>query len=209
MPWRRANRDPRSAEIVIQIGAVARSGMWTSGGGIVIHEGRSSLWDGGRRKCSECRKWFRPEPTAAGHQKTCCAKCRLERRRRLARKRRLGDLEACREDEKQRQRRHRAAARSKAKGDAAPDERHAPASAGGHAPASAPGHAPASAGGHAPASARNHWNSQPVLAEIVDKVLDLSRATLERELAKNIENFVEKVAHFGGGGPVSPTTLTR
>ena len=187
----------------------------------------------GRRKCSECRKWFRPEPTAAGHQKTCCAKCRLERRRRLARKRRLGDLEACREDEKQRQRRHRAAARSKAKGDAAPDERHAPASApghapasadghapasagghapasaDGHAPASADGHAPASAGGHAPASARNHWNSQPVLAEIVDKVLDVSRATLERELAKNIENFVEKVAHFGGGGPVSPTTLTR
>jgi hypothetical protein len=163
----------------------------------------------GRRKCSECRKWFRPEPTAAGHQKTCCAKCRLERRRRLARKRRLGDLEACREDEKQRQRRHRAAARSKAKGDAAPDERHAPASAPGHAPASADGHAPASAGGHAPASARNHWNSQSVLAEIVDKVLDVSRATLERELAKNIENFVEKVAHFGGGGPVSPTTLTR
>jgi hypothetical protein len=47
------------------------------------------------------------------------------------------------------------------------------------------------------------------LAEIVDKVLEVSRATLERELAKNIEQFVEKVAHCGGGGPRSPTTLMR
>jgi hypothetical protein len=179
----------------------------------------------GRRKCSECRKWFRPGATAAGHQKTCCEKCRRERRLRLSRKRRLADLEAYREEEKHRQRRHRAGVTPKAKGDAAPSGGHAPASECCHAPASEcchapasecchapasePGHAPASEPGHAPASTRKHRESQTVLAEIVDKVLAVSRATLERELLKNIEQFTEKVAQSGGAGPVSRATFTR
>jgi hypothetical protein len=187
----------------------------------------------GRRKCSECRKWFRPGATAAGHQKTCCEKCRRERRSRLARKRRLADLEAYREEEKHRQRRHRAGVTSKAKGDAAPgschgaasgsrhgpaleprhgpalEPRHGPPSEPRHGPASEPRHAPASRPCHGPASTRNHWESQVVLAEIVDKVLAVSRATLERELLKNIEQFTEKVAQPGGAGPVSRATFTR
>ena len=152
----------------------------------------------GRRKCSECRKWFTPGPTA-DHQKTCCEKCRRERRCRLARKRRLADLEAYREDEKQRQRRHREGMSAKPREPASRGPRHGPVGSR-HGPAS---------GCHGPASTRNRLEFQPVLAEIVDKVLEVSRATLERELLINIEQFGGKVAQAGDGGPVSRATLPR
>lgn len=57
-----------------------------------------------RRRCTMCRKWYRPDPRTFHHQKTCGSKCRGRRRRWLARKRREQDLDLYREDERHRQR---------------------------------------------------------------------------------------------------------
>ena len=78
-----------------------------------------------RRRCTECRKWFVPKPTAVGHQRVCGPQCRSLRRRKLARGRRREDLDEQRTDERLRQRKHRDA--SKCAG------RHAPASDGKYA----------------------------------------------------------------------------
>lgn len=56
-----------------------------------------------RRRCSTCRKWFRPALSAIHHQKTCSPECRRKRSRCLARRRRAEDLEGYREDERRRQ----------------------------------------------------------------------------------------------------------
>jgi len=58
-------------------------------------------------RCTECRKTFAPAATARLHQRVCGEECRHRRRARLARRRRAADLEACREDECERQRKHR------------------------------------------------------------------------------------------------------
>lgn len=58
-------------------------------------------------RCTECRRCFTPAVTAAGRQKTCSTSCRQRRRNRLARRRRQHDLEAARDDERDRQRRRR------------------------------------------------------------------------------------------------------
>ncbi len=60
------------------------------------------------RRCTECRRWYRPHRTACDHQKTCSAECRRLRRNRLARRRRRADLHECRDDERERQRLSRA-----------------------------------------------------------------------------------------------------
>lgn len=59
-------------------------------------------------RCTECRRCFTPAATATGRQKTCSARCRQDRRNRLARRRREEDLEVARDDERDRQRRRRA-----------------------------------------------------------------------------------------------------
>lgn len=56
-------------------------------------------------RCTECRRGFTPAVTTAGRQKTCSTKCRQGRRNKLARRRRPHDLEAARDDERDRQRR--------------------------------------------------------------------------------------------------------
>lgn len=58
-------------------------------------------------RCTECRRCFTPAVTTAGRQKTCSAECRRDRRNKLARRRRQHDLEAARDDERDRQRRRR------------------------------------------------------------------------------------------------------
>jgi hypothetical protein len=73
-----------------------------------------------QRRCTECRKWFTPQPSARTHQHVCGAACRRVRRRKLARYRRLDDLVEQRTDERLRQRKHRDAAKGVV--------RHAPAS---------------------------------------------------------------------------------
>src|SRR5438477_5026052 len=62
-------------------------------------------------RCTECRKWFAPRVTAAKHQRVCGAACRRRRRGKLARQRRGDDLEGQRADERQRQKKHREAAK--------------------------------------------------------------------------------------------------
>ncbi len=54
---------------------------------------------------------------------------------------------------------------------------------------------------------RNQWNSEAVLAEIVDRVLAVSRATLKRELLRNMKEFAQEVAQARDGGPMSRATF--
>ena len=56
------------------------------------------------KRCTVCRHWYHPSNTATSFQKTCSEKCRLRRRRRLARARREHDLQDYRVDERERQR---------------------------------------------------------------------------------------------------------
>ena len=63
-----------------------------------------------RRRCTECRRWYRPNRHCAHNQKTCGRRqCRLGRHNRLARRRREGELAVYRSQERERQRRRRAA----------------------------------------------------------------------------------------------------
>src|SRR6266536_5076488 len=60
-----------------------------------------------RRRCCECRCWYRPAPSTAKTQKACGKKCRLRRRGKQERSRREADLPAVLELERARKRRHR------------------------------------------------------------------------------------------------------
>lgn len=60
-----------------------------------------------RRRCLECRKWYWPSRSAAKHQVTCGAPCRLRRRRVLARRRRARHLQDHRVADRSRQQRLR------------------------------------------------------------------------------------------------------
>ena len=62
-----------------------------------------------RKRCTECRRRFKPSVTAQALQLVCGASCRRSRRNRLAQARRLEDVEASRLDERERQARHRRA----------------------------------------------------------------------------------------------------
>jgi hypothetical protein len=99
----------------------------------------------------------------------CSRACRVARDRKLARIRRAKDIEGYRADEQRRQRESRKA-RAQAK----------LLSVAGAEPAPAP----ARTGCHAPPSASKSPNLQMEIAQIVDRVLALSRATLERELRR-------------------------
>lgn len=61
-----------------------------------------------RKRCTECRRRFKPSVTAKERQLVCGSSCRQSRRNRLARARRQHDLEAARADERERQTRRRA-----------------------------------------------------------------------------------------------------
>ena len=56
-----------------------------------------------RRRCSECRRWFRPEASALKSQRSCGRLCRLRRRAADGNRRRRADPEASRVDERARQ----------------------------------------------------------------------------------------------------------
>ena len=60
-----------------------------------------------RRRCCECRCWYRPAPSTAKTQKTCGKKCRLRRRGKQEKARREADLPAVRKLERARTRCHR------------------------------------------------------------------------------------------------------
>jgi hypothetical protein len=60
-----------------------------------------------RKRCSICRKWYTPHPSALNTQKTCCPECRKKRKNRLALKRRDQDIYQYRVAERIRQREYR------------------------------------------------------------------------------------------------------
>jgi hypothetical protein len=60
-----------------------------------------------RQRCSECRRWYAPFPSAHVHQKTCGKGCRLRRRAEQERVRRAEDPARARSQERERQRAHR------------------------------------------------------------------------------------------------------
>jgi|GEM_PF-3146556 len=117
-----------------------------------------------RHRCTECRGWFRPGPTATTTQRVCSPACRASRDRKLALIRRDHDLPASRDDERQRQRDCRA--RRKA----------AAASSGVTGPPVTPR--------HAPPSAHDPLRFQRILLDSWDKEAARSRATLARFLAE-------------------------
>lgn len=57
-----------------------------------------------RRRCASCRRWYVPAASAVHNQKTCGeAKCRGRRRNQMARRRRNGDIQNSRVEERARQ----------------------------------------------------------------------------------------------------------
>jgi hypothetical protein len=62
-----------------------------------------------RRRCAECRKTFKPAPSARATQRVCGEACRAARDQRLARARRRRDLDDARADERERQQASRTA----------------------------------------------------------------------------------------------------
>ena len=124
-----------------------------------------------RHRCTECRGWFRPAPSAATTQQVCNAACRASRDRKLALVRRDRDLHAFRDDERQRQRECRA--RRKA----------AAATASPTATAASPGvTGPPVTARHAPPSAHDPLRFSGNLLDSWDREMARSRATLERIL---------------------------
>jgi hypothetical protein len=111
-----------------------------------------------RKRCVECRAWFRPVVRLAKQQQVCGEACRHARRRRQARARRAQEPARYREDERERKRRSRASAAT----------RDVTSWACGHAP----GEAPKSSG------------SQREFDQIWDTLFEASRAAWEREVRK-------------------------
>jgi hypothetical protein len=60
-----------------------------------------------RRRCSECRRWYTPEPSTRKTQKTCGKQCRLRRRAKQEKARREADLSNALKLERARKRRER------------------------------------------------------------------------------------------------------
>jgi hypothetical protein len=122
-----------------------------------------------RRRCSECRKTFSPSVGTGARQKVCGAACRAKRDRKLARRRRVRQLEEHREDEAARQRVHRARVRASAEGPSC----------------------------HAPASGAKLLKLREKVAVLVDRALAMSRATLVRDLAEIVPRGGENLADTG------------
>jgi hypothetical protein len=96
----------------------------------------------------------------------CGPACRAARDRKLARRRRRDDVDGYRADELRRQRDARAA-RAKARGVDPPRD------------------------GHAPASSAKSLEVQEEIARIVDRAVEVSRATLQRDLSRKWPRFRE------------------
>ena len=119
------------------------------------------------KRCKECRDWYPPAATAAGHQQVCGPACRKRRRARLTRRRRrAGDLGATRDDERERQGQSRVARAAKP---VLPFP-------------------PAEAPCHKPASVSKPAISQLEMTKIVDRLVRLSLTALSREATRIVEN---------------------
>lgn len=134
-----------------------------------------------RKRCAECRRWFWPRARQAKQQRVCGEPCRLARRRRQARVRRAKDPVGHREEERERKRQWRAAAK--------------------HSAGTRPGTGEAPC--HAPGQASKYRQSQGEFGQIWDEVMDMSRAELERQLRRIVRQFWRKTRHGAGAGACS------
>ena len=131
-----------------------------------------------QHRCTECRKWFKPAATAREHQRVCGRGCRQLRRNRLARRRRGGEVEEWRADERERQHTRRKAAKE------------------------GPCHEPASDGKYAEVLAK--------LQQIVDKAVDVSRATFRREARQILRKCgAWEGSELDGAGPCHELASAR
>lgn len=131
-----------------------------------------------RRRCTECRLWFKPAPSAAKTQHVCGPSCRARRRRKLAQARRRRELACFRVDNRERQQVRRKLRRESA---AAATCTEAVASAAPPSEPTAPRMAPG-AGCHAPASAAKGSELQREVLTMWDELQAMSRASLVRAL---------------------------
>jgi hypothetical protein len=126
-----------------------------------------------RKRCSICRKWYYPHPSALDTQKTCSSACRKKRKNLLAHKRRDQDIYQYRTEERLRQRECR---KRKRKSDAIDRKSERVGTD----------------------VSRATLSGQPVdLAELVlkkwDKEQQVSRAGLRRNLIEIIKDMSQKV----------------
>jgi AraC-like DNA-binding protein len=134
-------------------------------------------------RCAQCRKRFVPHPAAREKQRVCGPACRALRDNALARDRRALDLDEAREDERLRQRKHRAAART---------------------PVAAPAPAPDPPPRHAPTSDGKPSKLREKILEVWDEEAALSRARLQRRFARILG---QSEADSGTEPPVSRARL--
>lgn len=128
-----------------------------------------------RKRCTECRRRFKPSVTAKTGQLVCGASCRQSRRNRLARARRLEDLSAARSEERERQARHRARGRGEWR----------PCAEAGEGSCAGRAEAPC----HELASRHKILNSQQEIRKIVARAARLSRASFEHGLRAIAADF--------------------
>lgn len=125
-----------------------------------------------RCRCTECRRWFVPRASAARTQRVCGEPgCRRRRRAKLARRRRREDVFEYRIDERERQRKHRDAARTAGEAEAA-------------AKVNVPTDEPVVSSRHAPPSMPTRHELRTEVLEALDDAMAASRATLRRRLAE-------------------------
>lgn len=130
-----------------------------------------------RKRCAECRTWFRPPARLVKQQVVCGASCRLRRRRKQARARRAVEPARYREEERERKRRWRARQRR-----AGPEAKPVGAQPG-----------PGQGVGHALGEMPKHGRSQQQFADLWDTLLEVSRAGWEREVRKIVRQIWQKL----------------
>lgn len=134
-----------------------------------------------RQRCTECRGWYHPAPSAKGSQVVCSEACRRARRRKQAQRRRAEQLEESRSSERARQRACRAR------------EQCVPAGSGARAGPGGQAHDVTTC--HAPPSTLKSSELREQLALFWDTQAQRSRATLDRELqriARETRDFVAR-----------------
>lgn len=142
-------------------------------------------------RCSECRRPFEPDVRARAHQQACKG-CRQARRNRLARERRLLDIDLARDDERARQKLSRR-------------ERREKAATAAWVPAPVPGPGPAvTAPGRPVSRAGFEAEAVDMLGKIFrkrDGLSRLSRAGFDHQALGILRELAEK---RGRAGPQEP-----
>ncbi len=145
-----------------------------------------------RKRCAECRRWFTPPARLAKQQRVCSTACRLKRRAKQGRARRAREPVRYRDEERERQRRCRQEQRLGGLSAAKAEEPDA-----GSEPARAVG-----AACHALGDAQKSRKSQKEFDDLWDRLMDVSRAGLEREVRKIARQAWRKSRHAPESGAV-------